>query len=87
MTHSRRTFPFSAIVGQDELKLALFVNAVDPLLGGALIRGERGSGRRPSSARSAASCRCSEWWPAARTAVIPTTAERCARPAWCWTRT
>jgi len=29
--HSRRTFPFSAIVGQDELKLALFVNAVDPL--------------------------------------------------------
>ena len=39
------TFPFSAIVGQDELKLALCVNAVDPLLGGALIRGERGSGK------------------------------------------
>jgi len=45
VTHSRRTFPFSAIVGQDELRLALFVNAVDPLLGGALIRGERGSGK------------------------------------------
>ena len=43
--HSRGTFPFSAIVGQDELKLALCVNAVDPLLGGALIRGERGSGK------------------------------------------
>jgi magnesium chelatase subunit D len=38
-------FPFSAIVGQDDLKLALCVNAVDPLLGGALIRGERGSGK------------------------------------------
>jgi magnesium chelatase subunit D len=38
-------FPFSAIVGQDEVKLALCVNAVDPLLGGALIRGERGSGK------------------------------------------
>ena len=43
--HSRGTFPFSAIVGQDELKLALCVNAVDPLVGGALIRGERGSGK------------------------------------------
>ena len=43
--HSRGTFPFSAIVGQDELKLALCVNAVDPLLGGALFRGERGSGK------------------------------------------
>jgi magnesium chelatase subunit D len=43
--HSRGTFPFSAIVGQEDLKLALCVNAVDPLLGGALIRGERGSGK------------------------------------------
>src|SRR5580700_1486094 len=43
--HSRRTFPFSAIVGQGKLKLALCVNAVDPLVGGALIRGERGSGK------------------------------------------
>ncbi len=43
--HSRGAFPFSAIVGQDELKLALCVNAVDPLVGGALIRGERGSGK------------------------------------------
>jgi Mg-chelatase subunit ChlI len=45
MVPGHRTFPFSAIVGQDELKLALLVNAVDPLLGGALIRGERGSGK------------------------------------------
>jgi magnesium chelatase subunit D len=45
VVHSRGMFPFSAIVGQDDLKLALCVNAVDPLLGGALIRGERGSGK------------------------------------------
>src|SRR5271163_1465814 len=43
--HSRGAFPFSAIVGQDEVKLALLINAVDPLVGGALIRGERGSGK------------------------------------------
>jgi magnesium chelatase subunit D len=43
--HRRGTFPFSAIVGQDELKLALCANAVNPLVGGALIRGERGSGK------------------------------------------
>ncbi len=42
----RRTrFPFSAVVGQEMVRLALLVNAVDPLLGGALIRGERGSGK------------------------------------------
>ena len=41
----RQIFPFSAIVGQDDLKLALFLNAVDPLVGGILVRGERGSGK------------------------------------------
>src|SRR5271154_7525848 len=43
--HSRGTFRFSAIVGQDELKLALCVNAVAPRVGGALIRGGGGSGK------------------------------------------
>jgi magnesium chelatase subunit D len=41
----RHVFPFSAVVGQDDLKLALFLNAIDPLVGGTLIRGERGSGK------------------------------------------
>jgi len=39
------TFPFSAIVGQDELKLALLCVAIDPSIGGVLIFGERGTGK------------------------------------------
>ncbi|HUE61122.1 MAG TPA: AAA family ATPase, partial [Acidimicrobiales bacterium] len=37
--------PFAAVVGQDEAKLALLLNAVDPRVGGVLLRGEKGSGK------------------------------------------
>lgn len=42
---SARVLPFSAVVGQDELKLALRMLAVNPRLGGVLIRGEKGTAK------------------------------------------
>lgn len=39
------TFPFSAIVGQDEMKLAILIAAIDPRIGGVLVLGDRGTGK------------------------------------------
>src|SRR5207237_5326804 len=41
----RFVYPFSAIVGQDKMKLALVLNAIHPAIGGVLIRGEKGTGK------------------------------------------
>ena len=38
-------FPFSAIVGQDEMKQALLIAAVDPAIGGVMVFGDRGTGK------------------------------------------
>jgi magnesium chelatase subunit I len=38
-------FPFSAIIGQDEMKLALQLNVIDPKIGGVMIMGDRGTGK------------------------------------------
>jgi len=38
-------FPFSALVGQEEMKLALLITSVDPSIGGVLVFGERGTGK------------------------------------------
>ena len=38
-------YPFSAVVGQSELKLALLLNAINPKIGGLLVRGQKGTGK------------------------------------------
>ena len=42
---SAARYPFSAIVGHDELRLALLLTAVHPAIGGVLIRGEKGTAK------------------------------------------
>lgn len=41
----RAVFPFTAIVGQEEMKLALLLNIIDPKIGGVMIMGDRGTGK------------------------------------------
>jgi len=42
---TRPVFPFTAIVGQDDMKLALALNVIDPKIGGVIIMGDRGTGK------------------------------------------
>jgi Mg-chelatase subunit ChlI len=44
----RLVFPFAALVGQEQLKLALILNAINPRIGGVLIRGAKGTGKSTS---------------------------------------
>ncbi len=41
----RTAYPFSAIVGQDEMKLSLLIAATDPGIGGVMVFGDRGTGK------------------------------------------
>lgn len=41
----RPIFPFTAIIGQEEMKLALLLNVIDPKIGGVMIMGDRGTGK------------------------------------------
>ncbi|MBL1208599.1 magnesium chelatase ATPase subunit I [Geminocystis sp. GBBB08] len=41
----RVVFPFTAIVGQEQMKLALLLNVIDPKIGGVMIMGDRGTGK------------------------------------------
>jgi magnesium chelatase subunit D len=45
MTPKRPVYPFAALVGQERLKKALILNAVNPLIAGVLIRGEKGTAK------------------------------------------
>src|SRR5580658_1655818 len=45
MAELRTVYPFTALVGQDQMRLALELNAVNPAIGGVLIRGEKGTAK------------------------------------------
>jgi magnesium chelatase subunit I len=45
LEQARPVFPFTAIVGQEEMKLSLILNVIDPKIGGVMIMGDRGTGK------------------------------------------
>ena len=45
LENERPVFPFTAIIGQEEMKLALILNVIDPRIGGVMIMGDRGTGK------------------------------------------
>jgi Mg-chelatase subunit ChlI len=54
MTRRAHVYPFTAIVGQERMKRALVLNAIDMRIGGVLIRGERGTGKSTAARALAA---------------------------------
>jgi magnesium chelatase subunit I len=71
-------FPFSAIVGQDEMKLALLIAAVDPGIGGVLAFGDRGTGKSTTVRALAALLPTMDVMDGCRFACDPASAD-----AWC----
>lgn len=54
MASEPASFPFSAVVGQEDLKLALTLNAISPKVGGVLVQGEKGNAKSTTARAFAA---------------------------------
>ena len=68
-------YPFTAIVGQEEMKLSLILNVINPALGGVLIKGEKGTAK---STALLLSC-CRRWrLCTAAASTVTRTAASCA---------
>ena len=50
----RPIFPFTALVGQERMKLGLLLNAINPKIGGVLVRGEKGTAKSTAARALAA---------------------------------
>jgi len=42
---ARPVYPFTAIIGQEEMKFAALMNIIDPNIGGIMVMGDRGTGK------------------------------------------
>ena len=45
MAEKKNLYPFTALVGQEQMKKALLLNVINPALGGVLIKGEKGTAK------------------------------------------
>ena len=52
---ARPVYPFSAIIGQEEMKFAAIMNIIDPNIGGIMVMGDRGTGKS-TTVRALVSC-------------------------------
>ncbi len=75
---ARPVFPFAAIVGQEDMKLAILMAAVDPGIGGVLVFGDRGTGKSTTVRALAALLPAMKVAQGCRYNCDPTTAD-----AWC----
>ena len=66
----RRTIPFTSIVGQDDMKFALILNAINPRMGGVLIRGDKGTAKS-TAVRALADLLESITWPTSSWTLQP----------------
>lgn len=76
----RHIYPFTAIVGQDQMRKALIFNAIDPAIGGVLIRGEKGTAKS-TAVRGLAAVLPPRGWSGAAPSPAPRASRRGSAPS------